>query len=61
MKKDKELIIMPQKHPGAIREKSKVLSLKDKIGATAEQIRRAIEIVGFDRDKVEQYLSKNAV
>jgi hypothetical protein len=37
---------------------NKVQSLQDKIGATALQIREAIEVVGFDRVKVEQYLIK---
>ena len=31
-------------------------SLQEKLGATAEQIRKAIEKVGFDREKVEQYI-----
>ncbi len=56
MKRDKELITSSKKHCGSIEENIKVQSLQDKTGATAEQIRRAIEILGFDRDKVEQYL-----
>ncbi|MEO5998676.1 MAG: hypothetical protein ABIN89_18075 [Chitinophagaceae bacterium] len=34
-------------------------SLQEKTGATAKQIRKAMEQVGFDRDKVEQYLLRN--
>ena len=37
----------------------KVQSLQDKTGATAQEIREAIEKVGFDREKVEQYLIKS--
>lgn len=36
-------------------------SLQEKIGATAEQIRKAIEKVGFDREKVEQYIEGHNV
>lgn len=56
MKKDKELITSLKKHRGSIEENIKAQSLQDKTGATAEQIRRAIELLGFDREKVEQYL-----
>ncbi len=56
MKRDKELITSVKKHRGSIEENIKAQSLQDKTGATAEQIRRAIEILGFDREKVEQYL-----
>jgi hypothetical protein len=40
-------------------ETDKMQSLQDKTGATAEQIRKAMEKVGFDREKVEQYLKGN--
>ncbi len=56
MKRDKELITRSKKHRGSIRENIKAQSLQEKTGATAEQIRRAIEIIGFDRNKVEQYI-----
>jgi sulfopyruvate decarboxylase TPP-binding subunit len=56
MKTDKELITSLKKHQGSIEENIKAQSLQDKTGATAEQIRRAIELLGFDREKVEQYL-----
>lgn len=56
MKTDKELITSLKKHQGSIKENIKAQSLQEKTGATAEQIRRAIELLGFDREKVEQYL-----
>ncbi len=56
MKTDKELITSLKKHQGSIEENIKAQSLQDKTGATAEQIRRAIELLGFDREKVERYL-----
>ncbi|MEJ7767241.1 MAG: hypothetical protein WKF89_05485 [Chitinophagaceae bacterium] len=34
----------------------KVKSLKEITGASAEDIRKAIEVIGFDRVKVEEYL-----
>lgn len=33
-------------------------SLQEKTGASAEEIRKAIEKIGFDRAKVEEYLTK---
>ena len=56
MKKDKELITSSEKYRSPIRDSIKCQSLQDKTGATAEQIRQAIEVVGFDRDKVEQHI-----
>lgn len=39
-------------------KKEKSQSLQEKIGASAEEIRKAIEQVGFDRVKVEEYLTR---
>ena len=55
MKKDKELLDSI-KTRGSTDNVSKVQSLQDKTGATARQIRQAIEKLGFDREKVEQFL-----
>ena len=51
-----DLVMGRRKTSGSIIENSKSQSLKDKTGATAKQIRQAIEKLGFDRNKVEQYL-----
>jgi hypothetical protein len=56
MKKDNELITNLKKLYRPPRGINRVQPLQDKIGATAQQIRQAIEILGFDREKVEQYL-----
>lgn len=39
-------------------KKEKTQSLQEKTGASAEEIRKAIELLGFDRAKVEEYLIK---
>ena len=44
-----------------LNENGKMQSLKDKTGATAQEIREAIEKLGFDREKVEEYLLKKKV
>ena len=35
-------------------------SIKEKTGATAEEIRKAVEVVGFDRAKVEEYIKSHS-
>ena len=59
MNKDYGLLNSITKARGFTKETNKMQSLQDKTGATAEQIRKAMEKVGFDRDKVEQYLKRN--
>ena len=38
----------------------KTEGIKEKTGATAEQIRKAVEVVGFDRAKVEEYIKSHS-
>lgn len=60
MKKNKTLLPGSTKSRGSTSQSAKEQSLQDKTGASAEQIRKAMEKVGFDREKVEEYLIKNS-
>ena len=59
MNNDNSLVTNTSRARGNANEINKVQTLQDKTGATAKQIRKAIEQVGFDRDKVEQFLLRN--
>jgi hypothetical protein len=36
-----------------------VQGIREKTGASAEEIRKAVEVVGFDRAKVEEYIESH--
>ncbi len=56
MKKETGNLNTASTRRGAAPDRYHLQSLQEKLGATAEQIRKAIEKVGFDREKVEQYI-----
>jgi len=42
-----------------INEEYEVRHLTEKLGVSAEEVRKAVKAVGDDRDKVEEYLREN--